>query len=117
MSKSTTENPIEQYNLQLLQALGYSYKNGYDIQPEKPPQKNGEFTMNLSPERLKQQQNLSDSEIDTSEIPELDETFWQNARKVNRLHLATAIQQRFAEVGGVELPEIPREPIRNPPTF
>lgn len=31
--------------------------------------------------------------------------------------LATAIQQRFAEVGGVELPEIPREPIRNPPTF
>jgi len=32
-------------------------------------------------------------------------------------NLATAIQQRFAEVGGVELPEIPREPIRNPPTF
>jgi len=34
MSKSTTENQIEQYNLQLLQALGYSYKNGYNIQPE-----------------------------------------------------------------------------------
>jgi antitoxin FitA len=32
-------------------------------------------------------------------------------------NLATAIKQRFAEVGGVDLPEIPREPIRNPPTF
>ncbi|MEM9451272.1 MAG: plasmid stabilization protein [Cyanobacteria bacterium P01_E01_bin.6] len=31
--------------------------------------------------------------------------------------LATAIRNRFAEVGGVDLPEIPREPIRNPPTF
>ena len=31
--------------------------------------------------------------------------------------LATAIKQRFAEVGGVDLPEIPREPIRNPATF
>lgn len=35
--------------------------------------------MTISPERLKQLQNLPDSEIDTSEIPELDETFWQNA--------------------------------------
>lgn len=32
-------------------------------------------------------------------------------------NLATAIKQRFSEVGGVELPEIPREPIRNPPIF
>ncbi|MEC4803384.1 MAG: hypothetical protein SAJ12_03265 [Jaaginema sp. PMC 1079.18] len=32
-------------------------------------------------------------------------------------NLATAIQQRFAEVGGVELPEIPRESVRKPPTF
>lgn len=31
--------------------------------------------------------------------------------------LGTAIRQLFAEVGGVELPEIPREPIREPPTF
>ena len=31
--------------------------------------------------------------------------------------LGTAIRQLFAEVGGVELPEIPREPIRQPPTF
>ncbi|EKU98369.1 hypothetical protein Lepto7375DRAFT_7652 [Leptolyngbya sp. PCC 7375] len=32
-------------------------------------------------------------------------------------NLATAVKHRFAEVGGVELPEIPREPIRNPPVF
>ncbi|NEO88498.1 MAG: plasmid stabilization protein [Spirulina sp. SIO3F2] len=31
--------------------------------------------------------------------------------------LATAIRQCFAEVGGFELPEIPREPIREPSTF
>lgn len=35
----------------------------------------------------------------------------------NEPNLAAAIQQRFAEVGGVELPEIPREPIRKPPAF
>ena len=37
--------------------------------------------MTISPERLKQLQNLPDREIDTSEIPELDETFWKNAKK------------------------------------
>ncbi len=35
----------------------------------------------------------------------------------NELNLATAIQQRFAEVGGVDLPETLREPIRTPPSF
>jgi len=32
-------------------------------------------------------------------------------------NLAEAIRQRFATVGGVELPELPREPIRKPPSF
>jgi type I restriction enzyme, R subunit len=32
--KSLTEDEIEQYQLQLLQSLGYVYTNGYDIQPE-----------------------------------------------------------------------------------
>jgi type I restriction enzyme, R subunit len=32
--KSLTEDEIEQYQLQLLQSLGYSHINGYDIQPE-----------------------------------------------------------------------------------
>ncbi|MGB3293509.1 MAG: hypothetical protein WBB01_11035 [Phormidesmis sp.] len=32
-------------------------------------------------------------------------------------NLATAIKQRFAEVGGVELSALPRDPIRTPPVF
>lgn len=32
-------------------------------------------------------------------------------------NLGEAIHRRFAAVGGVELPEIPREPIRRPPDF
>ncbi|NEQ32585.1 MAG: plasmid stabilization protein [Leptolyngbya sp. SIO4C5] len=35
----------------------------------------------------------------------------------NESGLGTAIRQLFAEVGGVDLPEIPREPMREPPTF
>lgn len=31
--------------------------------------------------------------------------------------LATAIQRHFAEIEDFEIPEIPREPIRTPPTF
>ena len=38
--------------------------------------------MSISPERLKELQNIKDSEIDTSDIPELDEEFWQKARRV-----------------------------------
>ena len=32
-------------------------------------------------------------------------------------NLAASIRARFAPLGGVELPRIPREPMRNPPTF
>ena len=38
--------------------------------------------MNISIDRLKELQNLPDDQIDTSEIPELDETFWQKAKKI-----------------------------------
>lgn len=34
-----------------------------------------------------------------------------------RLNLAEAIKQRFAPLGGFELPEIIREPMREPPSF
>lgn len=34
-----------------------------------------------------------------------------------KLGLGTAIRQLFAEEGGFDLPEMPREPIREPPTF
>ncbi|HET7370235.1 MAG TPA: plasmid stabilization protein [Gammaproteobacteria bacterium] len=33
------------------------------------------------------------------------------------VHLAASIRQRFAALGGVELPPIPREPPREPPDF
>jgi plasmid stability protein len=32
-------------------------------------------------------------------------------------NLAAAIRARFAPLGGVELPKIPREPMRDPPAF
>jgi plasmid stability protein len=32
-------------------------------------------------------------------------------------NLATAIRARFAPLGGVELPTVPREPMRAPPSF
>ena len=38
--------------------------------------------MSISPKRLKEIQNIPDSEIDTSDIPELDDHFWENAKMV-----------------------------------
>ncbi len=36
--------------------------------------------MNISRKRLEEIQNIPDSTIDTSDIPELDERFWANAK-------------------------------------
>jgi uncharacterized protein (DUF4415 family) len=38
--------------------------------------------MSISPKRLEEIQNLPDSDIDTSDIPELDDNFWNNAKMV-----------------------------------
>ena len=38
--------------------------------------------MTISPERLKALQEISDEDIDTSDIPELDYTFWEKAKLV-----------------------------------
>ncbi|HEY9703414.1 MAG TPA: BrnA antitoxin family protein [Allocoleopsis sp.] len=38
--------------------------------------------MSISKKRLEEIQNISDSAIDTSDIPELDERFWENAQMV-----------------------------------
>ncbi|GBF82668.1 BrnA antitoxin family protein [Aphanothece sacrum] len=38
--------------------------------------------MTISDERLKEIENIPDSAIDTSDIPELDEHFWANAKMV-----------------------------------
>jgi uncharacterized protein (DUF4415 family) len=38
--------------------------------------------MNISAKRLKEIENLPDEDIDPSDIPELDEHFWENAKLV-----------------------------------
>lgn len=38
--------------------------------------------MSISPKRLEEIQNIPDSAIDTSDIPELDDHFWENAQMV-----------------------------------
>jgi type I restriction enzyme R subunit len=54
MKSTLTEDQIEQYNLQLLQSLGYNYANGYDIQPEGPHQERESFGEVVLKERLQQ---------------------------------------------------------------
>ncbi|MEC4984351.1 MAG: BrnA antitoxin family protein [Oscillatoria sp. PMC 1068.18] len=38
--------------------------------------------MNISRKRLEEIENIPDSAIDTSDIPELDDRFWENAKIV-----------------------------------
>lgn len=40
-----------------------------------------------------------------------------NREPARHSNLATAIRTRFAAIGGVELPIVPRDPMRAPPTF
>jgi uncharacterized protein (DUF4415 family) len=41
--------------------------------------------MSLSPKRIKELQNIPESVIDTSDIPELDDHFWEKAQVVTPL--------------------------------
>ncbi|MCT7952963.1 type I restriction endonuclease subunit R [Ancylothrix sp. C2] len=50
--KFTTEDEIELYNLKLLESLGYSYRCGYDIQPEGQHQERKSFSDILLKDRL-----------------------------------------------------------------
>ncbi|WP_392476194.1 type I restriction endonuclease subunit R [Nostoc sp. C110] len=52
--KYLTEDEIEQYQLKLLQNLGYSYSNGYDIQPEGIKQERETFGEVILKDRLPQ---------------------------------------------------------------
>ena len=40
-----------------------------------------------------------------------------NTERAPPANLAAAIRARFAPLGGVELPDVPREPMREPPDF
>jgi uncharacterized protein (DUF4415 family) len=44
--------------------------------------KKGENTMNISRKRLEEIQKIPDEAIDTSDIPELDDHFWETAKMV-----------------------------------
>ena len=39
--------------------------------------------MTISSQRLEELNNISDAAIDTSDIPELDENFWDNAKMIS----------------------------------
>lgn len=54
MKSTLTEDEIEQYQLQLLQNLDYSYNNGYDIQPEGSKQERESFGEVILKDRLPQ---------------------------------------------------------------
>lgn len=54
MSKFTTEDQIEEYNLELLDTLGYSYKNGYTLEPEGAEPERQSFGDVLLKDRLTQ---------------------------------------------------------------
>ena len=54
MKSTLTEDEIEQYQLQLLQNLGYAYHHGYDIQPEGKNQERESFGEIILKTRLQQ---------------------------------------------------------------
>jgi type I restriction enzyme, R subunit len=54
MKSTLTEDEIEQYQLQLLQTLGYAYHHGYDLQPEGKDQERENFGDVVLKDRLQQ---------------------------------------------------------------
>ena len=58
--------------------------------------------MRLSKTRLSEIESLPEDAIDTSEIPELDDDFWENARRIvpeNYLQIEHEILKWFKEQG------------------
>ena len=62
--------------------------------------------MNISDKRLEEIKNIPDEDIDTSDIPELDDSFWENAKlvqpiskKLISLRVDTDVLQWFKERG------------------
>ncbi len=58
--------------------------------------------MKLSKTRLSEIENLHENAIDTSEIPELDDDFWENANRIvpeNYLQIEPEILEWFKEQG------------------
>ena len=75
---------------------------------------------NLTPQllqRLQQQASLHGRELEAEIAAILTSALTPASPAEIDEDLPTAIQKHFADLGGFELPEIPREPIREPPTF
>ena len=68
-------------------------------------------------QRLLQRANENGRTIEAEIAEILSDVLISEKQAEKTVGLATAIKQRFAPVGGFELPEIPREPIRTPPSF
>ncbi|MEH2353012.1 BrnA antitoxin family protein [Nostoc sp.] len=49
--------------------------------------------MSILPNRLKELQNIPDTAIDTSDIPELDQQFWETAKMVKPVSQEAALIQ------------------------
>jgi plasmid stability protein len=67
-------------------------------------------------ERLQQRASANGRTIE-AEITAILESTLTPESAPNEPDLATAIGRHFADIEDFEIPEIPREPIRNPPTF
>lgn len=58
--------------------------------------------MKISKTRISKIESLPDDAIDTSEIPELDDDFWENAQRIvpeNHLQIEHEILEWFKEQG------------------
>lgn len=67
-------------------------------------------------ERLQQRASANGRTIE-AEITAILESALMPESAPNEPDLATAIGRHFTDIEDFEIPEIPREPIRNPPTF
>lgn len=75
---------------------------------------------NLTPQllqRLQQRAELHGRELEAEITAILTSALTLDLPANTDEDLPTAIQKHFADLGDFELPEIPREPIREPPTF
>jgi antitoxin FitA len=68
-------------------------------------------------QRLQQRASQNGRTIEAEITAILASVLIPETSQQSTLDLATALEQRFASIGGFDLPDLPREPIRTPPPF
>ena len=68
-------------------------------------------------QRLKARASQNGRSIEAEITAILSSVLISEQPQIESIGLATAIQRHFADIEDFEIPEIPREPIRTPPTF